>query len=72
MVDIPKPKLPPTPKKVGGNIANMCLIHKGPLQGDVYTCKCGAKMCKSCAIERKQSATNRLCPKCSSILFVKE
>ena len=49
----------------------MCFMHKGPLSEPIYTCGCGVKMCLECAIERKKSKFNRLCPKCSGIIFVK-
>ncbi len=69
MINIPSPKLPPTDKKKPAE--DKCIIHGGPLQGEIYQCKCGSKMCKSCAIDKKYNSLNRLCPHCSSVLFVK-
>jgi hypothetical protein len=49
----------------------MCFMHKGSLSEQIYTCGCGVKMCLECAIRRGKSKFNRLCPKCSSVIFIK-
>ncbi len=69
MHEVPSPKMPPTLKL--RKKEDMCILHKGTINGEIYTCKCGAKMCKSCAMDRKKSKQNRLCPVCSSIIFLK-
>jgi len=66
---IPLPKMPSINKTKEGS--NICVLHKGPLSDDVYTCKCGAKMCYDCAVKRKASKFNRLCPVCSSVIMIK-
>lgn len=66
------PSMPNLPPGISKNVLkeDFCVIHKGPLTEEVYTCKCGAKMCLSCALMRKKEK-NRLCPKCSSIIYAK-
>ncbi|UYP45613.1 hypothetical protein NEF87_001898 [Candidatus Lokiarchaeum ossiferum] len=72
MHNIPSPKLPPSPPTTKAiKKENFCMIHKGPIQGETYTCKCGAQMCRNCATERKNNSQNRLCPVCSSVIFLK-
>jgi len=66
------PILPPSIEKPKRD-PNNCVIHNGPLRGKIYTCeKCGAKMCYSCAIKRKNEENKAYCPICTSYLFVKE
>ena len=71
MSEPPKmPSMPVMPPKLSKDVIkdNLCFIHKGELTENVYTCKCGVRMCMDCAIERKKSK-NRLCPKCSSVII---
>jgi hypothetical protein len=65
------PKLPPKIDKPVVN-PNECIIHKGPFEGDIYTCKCGAKMCVKCALKRKNQENKPSCPICTAFLFVSE
>lgn len=68
---LPTPKMPPKVDKKELP-PNYCIIHKGTLEGEVYTCeKCGAKMCYSCALKRKNEENKPFCPKCTTYLFVK-
>ncbi|MHA1821004.1 MAG: hypothetical protein ACTSU2_00015 [Promethearchaeota archaeon] len=70
MSNPPPPKMPPILKKKISE-TDMCIIHKGPLEGDVYVCpKCGAKMCMSCVLKRKKEG-NPFCPKCQTIFVLK-
>lgn len=69
---LPPPKLPPMSKK---NVKKEtdCYIHSGALAAEIYVCeKCGAKMCLSCAIDRKYNQNKAFCPKCTAYLFVKK
>ena len=72
MSEIRKPKLPPKLPKKEPLDPSMCIIHKGPLEGDVYSCpKCSANMCKSCVKKRKEDEHKQFCPKCTAYLFSK-
>jgi len=66
------PKLPPESKNKKLE-ENICIIHKGPLEGKIYICtNCGARMCYSCAYKWKFEKNNLHCPKCSAYIFIKK
>lgn len=61
----PPPVLPPS---ININ-ENFCLLHKGDIQGDVYTCPvCKTKYCMKCAEKAKNEA--KLCVKCKRLILI--
>ena len=61
----PPPVLPPS-----FNVKeNFCLLHKGTIEGDIYTCpSCKTKYCLNCAQRAKTEA--KLCIKCKQLFVV--
>ena len=59
------PKLPP-PFNID---ENFCLLHKGGIQGEIYTCRvCKTKYCLICAQEAEREA--KLCVKCKHLILI--
>lgn len=62
----PPPSLPPSFEKK----ENYCLFHKGPLQGDLYTCiTCKAEYCLECA--KQARAEGKQCIRCKQLILAK-
>ena len=61
----PPPVLPPS-----FNLSdNFCLFHKGPIQGETYTCPtCKTPYCLECA--KKAKLERKLCIKCKQLVIV--
>jgi hypothetical protein len=61
----PPPVLPPS---ISIN-ENFCLLHKGEIQGEIYTCpNCKTKYCKECAEKAFKEA--KLCIKCKYLILL--
>ncbi|MFX0023181.1 MAG: hypothetical protein ACFE9S_12715 [Candidatus Hermodarchaeota archaeon] len=61
----PPPVLPPT---ITLN-ENFCLIHKGDIKGDFYTCpNCRTNYCIECAEKAKKEG--KLCIKCKHLVLI--
>ncbi|MFW9939616.1 MAG: hypothetical protein ACFFFT_01150 [Candidatus Thorarchaeota archaeon] len=61
----PPPVLPPSIKID----ENFCLLHKGEIQGEIYTCpSCKTKYCMECAEIANQEA--KLCIKCKHLILL--
>ncbi|MFX1477777.1 MAG: hypothetical protein ACFFCI_06570 [Promethearchaeota archaeon] len=66
-----KKKLPPPPKFPPSFIIdeNFCLLHKGDIQGEIYTCRvCKTKYCLKCAQKAEKEAL--LCVKCKHLILI--
>lgn len=62
----PPPSLPPTVKIK----ENFCLLHKGELHGELYTCPaCKSKYCLECV--KKAKSEGKSCIKCKQIFLIK-
>ena len=60
----PPPVLPPSIKVK----ENFCLLHKGTIEGEIYTCpSCKTKYCLKCAQRAKTKA--KLCVKCKQLFI---
>ncbi|MBY8985162.1 MAG: hypothetical protein KGD65_08855 [Candidatus Lokiarchaeota archaeon] len=60
----PPPALPPSFKVD----ENFCLLHKGNVEGETYTCpSCKTKYCLKCAQKAKSEA--KLCVKCKQLFM---
>lgn len=61
----PPPVLPPS-----FNLKeNFCLLHKGPIEGEIYTCpSCKTTYCLKCV--QKAKTETKLCVKCKKVFFV--
>lgn len=61
----PPPMLPPSFKMK----ENFCLLHKGDIQGEIYTCPaCKTKYCMECA--KKARHEGKLCVKCKQLILM--
>ncbi|MBY8991148.1 MAG: hypothetical protein KGD58_10380 [Candidatus Lokiarchaeota archaeon] len=61
----PPPVLPPSIKVN----ENFCLLHKGDIEGKVYTCpSCKTKYCMKCAEKARTEA--KLCVKCKQLILM--
>lgn len=62
----PAPALPPNSGLPAGvDLENFCLLHKGPIEGEVYECStCHARYCRQCVLEAKQAGNARACVRC--------
>jgi hypothetical protein len=61
----PPPVLPPTHRIS----ENFCLLHKGNIKGEIYTCpKCKSKYCLECAKKAMNEA--KLCVKCKQLILI--
>ena len=62
---LPPPVLPPAFKVD----EDFCLLHKGHVQGEIYTCPtCKTKYCMDCAKKAKEEAL--LCIKCKRLFLL--
>ena len=62
----PPPVLPPSINKLKDNI---CLFHKGEINGETYTCpSCKTKYCLECA--KKSKLERKFCVKCKQLIFI--
>ncbi|MHA1733233.1 MAG: hypothetical protein ACTSU5_14900 [Promethearchaeota archaeon] len=69
---------PPPPPPASGpslpasaDVQNFCLLHKGPVQGEVYECpNCHQRYCRSCVVDAKEKGGKRFCVKCKTIFLL--
>ena len=63
---LPPPPILPPPFTIK---ENFCLLHKGDIQGAIYTCRiCKSKYCLVCA--EKAQAEAKLCVKCKHLIII--
>ena len=60
----PPPTLPPSVKIA----ESFCLLHKGDIQGEIYTCpSCKTNYCLDCS--KKAKTEKKLCIKCKKLIL---
>lgn len=63
-----KPPPPVLPPSISVD-ENFCFLHKGEIQGEVYTCPtCKTRYCLDCAQNAKENA--KLCVKCKRLFLI--